>query len=480
MTRLHRALLASALLLLGACAGRPAHRVEPFVSRASAPDARAAACARLIAATDDAVDAAKVRDGGAHRVPGFPYLRADRFAAAQARRLPAGEWLASLRALDRSARGAEFANLMEARRALLVARSGEAFPGVPIEDAVDACADRLLAAAIADGSAPQSVVVPDDYQAWKRVAGLYVFTKYPFSAGVRGYQQETERTFAIPLAQLPVRGPLERYVPPFDAAGVDGPDVDARMLELIERHAPQLEIETVTDHDRPGTPTLDDDGAPQVDVAHPVGFVRVARTLEGGRVLTQLVYSFWFPSRPPATTFDALGGRLDGIIWRVTLAPDGRALVYDTIHNCGCFHQFFPTPRAVPKPRPDAIDEWAFVPQTLPDVDPNQRISLRLASRTHYLQRVSVVDAAAPGTAYAFARDDDLRSIPMRDGTHRSLFRPDGIVAGTERGERWLFWPMGVQEPGAMRQWGRHATAFVGRRHFDDANIIERYFDLRP
>jgi hypothetical protein len=36
---------------------------------------------------------------------------------------------------------------------------------------------------------------------------------------------------------------------------------------------------------------------------------------------------------------------------------------------------------------------------------------------------------------------------------------------------------MGVPDPGAMRQWGRHATAFVGRRHFDDPFLIERYFE---
>jgi hypothetical protein len=27
-----------------------------------------------------------------------------------------------------------------------------------------------------------------------------------------------------------------------------------------------------------------------------------------------------------------------------------------------------------------------------------------------------------------------------------------------------------------MRQWGRHATAFIGRRHFDDPWLVERYF----
>ena len=58
------------------------------------------------------------------------------------------------------------------------------------------------------------------------------------------------------------------------------------------------------------------------------------------------------------------------------------------------------------------------------------------------------------------------------------MFGPDGLVAGTERGERFLFWPMGIRSAGAMRQWGRHATAFVGRRHFDDADLIERRFEL--
>jgi hypothetical protein len=28
-----------------------------------------------------------------------------------------------------------------------------------------------------------------------------------------------------------------------------------------------------------------------------------------------------------------------------------------------------------------------------------------------------------------------------------------------------------------MRQWGRHATAFVGRRHFDDADLLDRHFE---
>jgi hypothetical protein len=29
-----------------------------------------------------------------------------------------------------------------------------------------------------------------------------------------------------------------------------------------------------------------------------------------------------------------------------------------------------------------------------------------------------------------------------------------------------------------MRQWGRHATAFVGRRHFDDPHLLDAYFSF--
>ena len=70
-----------------------------------------------------------------------------------------------------------------------------------------------------------------------------------------------------------------------------------------------------------------------------------------------------------------------------------------------------------------------------------------------------------------------LRSLPRGAG-RRSLFGEEGLVAGTERSERFLLWPMGVPSAGAMRQWGHHATAFVGRRHFDDPGLVEVGFEV--
>jgi hypothetical protein len=69
-----------------------------------------------------------------------------------------------------------------------------------------------------------------------------------------------------------------------------------------------------------------------------------------------------------------------------------------------------------------------------------------------------------------------LRSMPLPGGGRRSLYAQDAIVPGTERAERYILWPMGIASAGAMRQWGNHATAFVGRRHFDDPFLLDRAF----
>ncbi len=260
--------------------------------------------------------------------------------------------------------------------------------------------------------------VPDDYSTALRILGLYALTRLPFAAGVRRWEQERLEAFRRE-PRAPEGSSLVRYAPP-------------------------------------STP----------------------HTLYRGQVLLQLVYTIWFPERPPREPGDILAGRLDGVVWRATLAPDGEPLLFDSIHPCGCFHAFFPTPRARPRPAPDALEEWAFVPQTLPRLRPGERPLLRVASGTHYIESVSVVSGADSVARYAFRAEDELRSLERLEGGRRSAFGPDGLIAGSERPERFLFWPMGIASPGAMRQWGRHATAFVGRRHFDDADLIEKRFAL--
>lgn len=124
--------------------------------------------------------------------------------------------------------------------------------------------------------------------------------------------------------------------------------------------------------------------------------------------------------------------------------------------------------------------ESPLLPQLTPE---HQPLVLRIASRTHFIQRIyhdsvlndqsSVAQASQP---MIWENYDLLHSLPSDHG-HHSLFGPHGLIAGTERPERFLLWPMGIRSPGAMRQWGRHATAYNGRQHFDDAFLIESLFE---
>jgi len=447
-------------------------------------------CTQWFRQLDAQVDAARVRDVQAARVPGFPYLRVNRLLASF-RDSAAGEAEAlhalveRMQALDLEARAHELANL----------------PAAPPPGRARACGARLRDADLADpelrAQLLERTVVPDDYSTVSRVLGLYALTKWPFMAGVRDYQQGVRAAFRAEPAP-PAGGTVVRYGPPEarpesrqalaaaieDASrnvlGIPEPRGDA-LEALFAAHAPVFEIEIAGDTDRPGALDLPAAGrVPVVDTRQPAVYRMAAWTRYEGRTLLQLVYTIWFSERPPASPGDLLAGALDGVVWRVTLAPDGEPLVYDTMHPCGCFHLFFPTPRAVPRPAPDGGIEWMFAPQSLPRVAEGTRPIVRIATRTHYVERVTVARDVEAAARYTFRPYDTLRSLPRPGGGHASVFGPDdGLIAGTERPERFLFWPMGIASAGAMRQWGHHATAFVGRRHFDDADLLEKRFTLQ-
>lgn len=476
-----RAAIVAVALALGGCATVD----RAFDAHLDSPAARVRECARWYRDLDHEIDAAGVRDAQYTRVPGFPYLRVDRTLAALRERAAANE--AALHAfaeralqLDLDARSHEIRN---AGRDLL-ARTRQ-------------CGRLLLETDLARPGARATMLeaarVPDDYSTGRRILGLYALTRLAFAGGVRNWEEEALAGFSKPL---PSEANVARYAPPASAplprdvvAGIlaraqldslGQPLLAERELSLIAAaYAPSFEIAIGGDFDRVGRLRWrSGSDMPEVDTAEPAVYVQPAYTRYGKRTLLQMVYTIWFPERPPRGAADILAGRLDGLTWRVTLAPDGAPLIYDSIHPCGCYHQFFPTPRARLRPAPDALEEWAFVPQTLPLAADDERPVLRIASGTHYLERVTLAREADSPLRYAFHPYDALRSLPRMDGGTRSAFGPDGMIAGSERAERFLFWPMGIVSPGAMRQWGRHATAFIGRRHFDDADLLERRFEL--
>lgn len=449
-------------------------------------------CLALFKAADDVVADADATDAEAVRVPGFPYLRANRFLASFADRnlsRPAFDaWVRRLRDLDRQARSKERANLATPNETM------------PPPGALDRCAARLIEH---DFSGQQyrdllreSVRVPDSYNRWAQVLGLYPLPAIPVRFGIMSLHRAQRADFESPGGGAPTRvyaPPATPYDPaavrrilrgmPRDALGVPRPGRRGRE-RLLNAFAPVFEVETQTSDDRIGAPAYDAAGRVSIDTTAPTVYRRLAFTRFHGEIVIQLVYTAWFPARTPSGFWDPFAGKLDGVIWRVSLDPDGRPILYDSIHACGCYHLFFPVEpwRLAEAGQHGFHAEPPLAPVPGPTPGPGRRIRLTVKSATHYLSGVAAVaerpaDRAsghlAHPRAYRLADEERLRSLPHPRG-RKSLYGPDGLIADSERAERFFLWPMGVPSAGAMRQWGHHATAFFGTRHFDDADLLER------
>ncbi|MGH8762530.1 MAG: hypothetical protein ACREUR_04780 [Nitrosospira sp.] len=458
-------------------------------------------CLAFYQEIDAAIDRAGVRDHGLSQVHGFPYLRTTRLLASF--RNEASEpirwsaWIRHMADLDVHARELELRNLSTPPMA-------DHHKDI-LRDRLDTCRELLITA---DFRQPErharlrdAVRVPDDYVSWWQVLGLYPLTAPIVAARISAWHNNTRDIFATPLALLPVAGRLVRWMPPPSASASAGEplsvqqtkDILHRSLDplgiplpsnadldrLFDTFAPIWETDVVDENDHIGM--LRWKNGPAVEATRPALYRRISHTRFGDQVLLQLNYIVWFPARPGN---DIYAGRLDGINWRVTLGPDGEPWLYDAIHHCGCYHQFFPSHRLrLRKNLPTAYFEPPLLPQPAPERRP---LVLRIAHRTHFIQRLyheevrgKLSPSAKSGPPMAWKEYDQLRSLPTDKG-YRSLFGPFGLVAGTERIERFLLWPMGIRSPGAMRQWGHHPTAFVGRRHFDDAFLIESLFERTP
>ena len=89
---------------------------DPMRANLSAADAAVAECAAWFRALDQRIDRVGARDGGEYRIPGFPYLRVDRFSASFRMEALADStlfqaWTQRLLGLEESSRAAELQNL---------------------------------------------------------------------------------------------------------------------------------------------------------------------------------------------------------------------------------------------------------------------------------------------------------------------------------------------------------------------------------
>jgi hypothetical protein len=464
------------------------------------PGSRHSNCGKVLAKLDDIACEEGVWDIQAKPVPGFPSYRVNRFLASFADELSDNEadkeWLSRLAGLGNEARRVELANLPNPSFQDLPA----GFSRKDVSAEMEQCAVHLAAEDLRDPERlrllKESAGVPDDYSTLMRVIGLYPISSWFVMRGVRAFHDEARHDFGRPGAMG--NGEIKWYIPdrprpalsPENRAAIfkrarnksalDIPEPDPdELLLLFDYYAPIWSISTVDDSDKVGRPFWKNEEMLQVDIADPVVYRHHSFTRIGDQILLQLNYVIWFPRRPSQGFFDYLSGHFDGLIWRTTLNGQGRVMLYDSIHPCGCYHKYYAvSSNLIPLDDPPTPEPPLIFSQDIPSSE-DGRVVIHLRSRAHYVVGLSTAnEQIEDAVSYRFDEYDVLRNLPYKD-RHRSMFEPDGLVPGTERAEHWFVWPMGVNCAGAMRQWGTHAIALVGRQHFDDARLFESVFEFK-
>lgn len=428
-------------------------------------------CEQEFFALTQALKAAGIEDAQAKTLPDYPHLGVDRWLAFQQQQVSSEaqqqQWI-------RLSSGKAWQDLSV--MSLRLADDGQPFNPQSAQQLVDTCLP-VLAARTDFASLPQAEIA-DSYATWLRVVGIYPFTAWLATGSIENYHEEMSARFVEPApaprqqyAPLPAADmPVTPAMLPTPSQLADNPlqiplPDELQRKALLQHYAPVLTMTDSERWNRPGEVNLDSEGKPAINVDNPVSYTWASWTRYQGQNLLQLNYQFWFSQRPKAGAFDSYGGALDGLIWRVTLKPDGGVLFYDSIHPCGCYHKIYLVDPDLKKAEIEG-DKPVFYPERVADAK-HQRLSLLLEPDTHYLVRVSDVDGSLPTTSYQFASANTLRALPQSNGKVGSLFNDKGLVPVSKRGERFYLWPMGVASAGAMRQPGEHAIAFKGRRHFD-------------
>lgn len=461
-------------LLLHGCAASP-DAPSPFTGFYK----NYANCRADYAAMDQRVDAAGVRDAAFYRVPGYPYLRTDRMHASFRNEVKGlndvSEWVRRMRELDQESRDYEYINLGMSELDAAIQRDyflncGRILAAIELED------PERWAAMI------EVVYPPDAYSGIKRALGLYPLMAPLMKARIEAAHEDAASAYvaAAESAPMPEAMRLWTVKPQQDLSLLDdaGDKVNVNMLgypelygsqwsALAERHAPNLLIETADDNDVPAVPVLAVDG-PSADVTQPKVYYQINYTRFGSAKLVQISYSIWFKAAPGAAR-----GPIDGILWRVTLDRHLSPMVYESLHASGSDHHWYLVQAL--KVRTAVEGEPAFI---APEPAPASGAALYLQQGSHALQRVVAVEQARSALTqrYELTHYEGLYTLPAPGGGTRSLFGPDGLVAGSYGVDPIGGWSSGIHRPGALRQQGHHAIAHVGRRHFDDPYLLEATF----
>ncbi len=461
---------------------------------------RPEACQAFFDQLDATVQEEGVRDAAAFPIPGFPYLRTNRFLSALKENLKDGEprdqWVSWMQNLDIEAREKEISNLSGEAISSLIPKGAGGPDRRALTDRMKSCSSELLHS---DKSRPnfftilsRRVSVPDEYSCAVRAIGFYPFAVIPVAIATQRARQKARSWFNTNVEDLPIAGRLVTYVPPekgpTDGAnihailkesrknllGIPLPDAD-QARELIYHFAPILVQDTVNPFDRLGE-LFWQDGRVAVNPEKPVLYYYLSHAFLKGAPILQINYVLWYSERAGDLSPRMEHGHLDGLTMRVSLDHEGNPFIVDVINDCGCYHFFVPRHEQVLEIRTRPFMFDPLVPQWLPALPPDGRFAIRVNSGWHQVERLLSLERPADGTPYALVPYERLEALPHENGRTESLFDSDGIAKGSERVERFILFSMGIHSIGSMRQRGHHAIELIGRAHFDDPRLFDQSF----
>jgi hypothetical protein len=449
------------------------------------------------------VKEAGVREAADLLVPGFPYLRTNRFLVAMKDRINGEEareqWLRWMKALDLRAREKEIRNLPD-HRVLSLQSTESSHPNRnELLSRVESCSEKLSTRdkALPDFNTTLAsrVGVPDEYSFLRRAIGLYPLFVLPVAVVSHNARVKARSRFEKDLDQLPILGRLKAYVPRENLL-LPEPEVRAMIQEIIKNSlgvplldeeqgkrlawsfAPIIIQDVAAPYDELGQVVWKGNRL-EIDSGRPIVYYYFSYAFMRNKPILQINYVFWYSDRAGEAPPSIEKGHLDGLTYRVSLDLQGRVFMVDGITNCGCYHFFVPVREKVERIVSRPFKPDPFVPQWLPAVPPGSRMGLRISSGWHQVERLLAAAEPPAPILYNLVPYDDLKVLPKKEGGTESIFDSRGIVKGSERAERFILFSMGIPKIGSMREQGHHAIELIGRTHFDDPHLFDHSFVLK-
>lgn len=391
-------------------------------------------CLPRFAEIDARIEKAGVGDASYHRVPGFPYLRSDRLLASYDAELndPAtfDTWMLQLRDNDGFSRDIELRNL-----------------GMPDQERANLLTDLRLCAvwlSFIEFSEPEKVAA---LKAGIQLPDPAAPVAAPAAAQQAPAATDQARALRVTVTE-DAAAVLARYDKlPRDELARTGMTNDG-WKALAEHYAPTWLMPRGT----PGALVWTEDGL-RVDASRPTVYFQPTFARVGEQGLVQYHYVLWF---------GLANGGIDGLIWRVTLDPQGRPLVHESLDATGQHHRWFP---AQPLEAKAILDLELSAPVGVGE------IAVALAADSHEVLAVEArsAEAYAEEIGYRLALYEELLTLPLPGGGSRSAFDAQGRLQTDARlRQQPRLWQLGQLQL-------KHADSPLP---FDDPRLLEAYFNL--